>query len=111
MWSWFRKARMGISVVIHVTGPVVVITEPTSEGVEMAAIDDVKREITELKTVNASVKALLASLAERIRNAGTNEAELAAIAADLDSESNALAQAVTDNTPAAPEEPPPGNQV
>jgi hypothetical protein len=95
---------MPMQVVIHVTGPVVIITDPDSiEGAEtMAGLDDVKREVTELKTVNASVKALLANLAERIRNAGNNEAELAAIAADLDSEAGGLAAAVTANTPAEP---------
>lgn len=65
-----------------------------------AAMDRVKTEVSELKTVNAGVIALVSGLAQQIRDNATDEAALTAIADELDAESTALAAAVAVNTPA-----------
>lgn len=65
-----------------------------------AAMDRVKTEVSELKTVNAGVIALVSGLAQQIRDNATDEAALTAIADELDAESTALAAAVAANTPA-----------
>lgn len=82
----------------------------------MAPIDDLRREIAETKTVLGSVKVLLANLAQRLRDAlgrPNSDAEIAALAAELDAEQASLAQAITDNTVAEnePTPPAPGGEV
>lgn len=66
----------------------------------MSALDDLTREVAEAKTVNQSAVALLQGLKQRLDEAGTDQAKLEALSASLDAETNALAKAVTDNTPA-----------
>ena len=64
-------------------------------------------EVEELKGVKESVTTLLTRLTTAIKSAATLQ-EVKEIAAQIDSENKALAQAVLDNTPAEenPETPP-----
>lgn len=66
-------------------------------------LDNVRREVAETRTVWGSVKALLSSLADRLRNSAGNPAEVEAIAADLDTMQTEMAAAVVANTVAADE--------
>lgn len=73
------------------------------------ALNRIATEVEELRDVNESAIALIAGLAEEIRNANGNEERLNALADSLDSESNRLAAAVAANTeeqaPVEPEVP------
>lgn len=62
------------------------------------ALNRIAAEVEELRDVNESAIALIAGLAEEIRNANGNEERLNALADSLDSESNRLAAAVAANT-------------
>lgn len=79
------------------------------------ALENAKREVQETKTVWGSVKALLVSLAERLRSNAGNPAEVQAIADELDTMQAEMAAAVVANTVAAgaPGEsgPPPTGEV
>jgi hypothetical protein len=75
-----------------------------------AALDRLKAEIAENKTVTASVLALVSSVSDQLRELSAKvaagdaaEAEIAALADELDANTNALAGAVTQNTPVADE--------
>lgn len=81
-----------------------------------AALDRLKAEIAENKTVTDSVLALVQSvstqlreLSDKVKAGEASEAEIAALADELDANTNALAGAVTANTPAA-DEPAPTTQ-
>lgn len=70
------------------------------------AMNRIATEVEELRDVNESAIALIAGLAEEIRNARGDEDRLNALADSLDAESNRLAAAVSANTePEAPVEP------
>lgn len=70
------------------------------------AMNRIAAEVEELRDVNESAIALIAGLAEEIRNARGDEDRLNALADSLDAESNRLAAAVSANTePEAPVEP------
>lgn len=73
----------------------------------MSVIDDLRREVRETETVIGSAIALIGSLATRLRNAvaNGNMAEIEDLAADLDRQQNALANAVAAGTVAEDEEP------
>jgi hypothetical protein len=66
----------------------------------MAAIDDLKASVAKEDTVIASAVTLLNGLSAQIKAAGTDPAALAAVTADIDAQTNALAAAVSQNTPA-----------
>lgn len=70
-------------------------------GKEMAALDDLKREVEETKTVQASAVTLITEIAQKLRDAiaAGDPAALSALAADLDASATTLADAVTANTP------------
>ena len=68
----------------------------------MAALDDLKAQVAQNKTVIDSALALIAGIADRIAAAGTDPAALADLTAQLKSEDDALAAAVATNTPAPP---------
>lgn len=68
----------------------------------MSALDTLKAEVAEQKTVIASAVTLLAGLKAKLDAAGTDEAALAALSAELDTQTNALAAAILANTPADP---------
>lgn len=73
----------------------------------MPVLDDVTREVAENKSVMQSAAMLLASLAQMIRDAaGANiTPALAALATELDTNTNALAAAVAANTVAVTTQP------
>lgn len=67
-------------------------------------LDKLTQEVAENKTVMASAVTLLQGLKQRLDEAGTDATKLAELSAELDSNTNALAAAVTANTPAENEE-------
>lgn len=67
----------------------------------MAEFDDLKTQVANNKTVIASALALINGIADRITAAGTDKQALADLTASLKSDDDALAAAVTANTPAA----------
>jgi hypothetical protein len=68
----------------------------------MALIDDLEAKVASLTTVEDSAVALLGTLSQMLKDAGTDPARLSAVIATLDSDQTRLADAVTANTPAAP---------
>src|SRR5690349_13322732 len=72
-----------------------------SQGEAMSAqLDRLKQEVAESKTVTESAIAMIGNLAQQIRDLKDDPAALEALANDLDSQQQALAAAVTENTPA-----------
>ena len=72
--------------------------------------DNLAREVAEQVEVTASAIALIAGIAEELKEAGTDQAKLDELAATLDASQAAFAAAVAENTVAAPpvvEEPAP----
>lgn len=63
-------------------------------------LDKLTQEVAENKTVMESAVTLLNGLKTRLDEAGTDATKLAQLSADLDANTNALAAAVTANTPA-----------
>jgi hypothetical protein len=92
-----------------VVAQILALITAIDEKVRQMAIDftAIKTEITELKSVNAGVKALLADLKTRldallaIGDPAVVVAELQSLRDELDAETNALAAAAEANTPAA----------
>ena len=76
------------------------------QGAEMAAsLENVTREVAEIKTVAESAKALIVGLKSKLDEAIAqlpDQSALDALAADLDATANDLSAAVTANTPADP---------
>ena len=70
-----------------------------------AQLDKLTTEVAETKTVAASAVTLIEGLAQQIRDLKDDPIALEALAAELDSTTNALAAAVSANTP--PIDPPP----
>ncbi len=70
-----------------------------------AAVESVKNEVAELKTVGASTVALLGRLSQMIKENAEDPAALRAIADDLHAQRSVLADAVVANTPADSAEP------
>lgn len=68
-----------------------------------AALDRLTTEVAENTNVVASAKAMIAGLAQQIRDAKGDEDKLNALADQLDSSGNDLAGAVAENTVAANE--------
>ena len=63
-------------------------------------LETLTTEVGETKTVMASAVTLLQGLKAKLDAAGTDPAKLKALSDDLDSNTNALAEAITANTPA-----------
>lgn len=72
------------------------------EVAQMATLEDVRTKVAKVETVEQSAVVLLNELAQMVRDAADDPAEIQAIADRLESTSTALADAVTANTPAAP---------
>lgn len=74
-----------------------------TQRIIMAALDTLKTEVAETTTVMASAVALLQGLKAKLDEAiaSGDPAALAALSAELDTNTNALAAAITANTPAA----------
>lgn len=64
-------------------------------------ISDLTREVAETKTVQESAVVLLESIVAKLQAAEGDPAAIAAVVAELDASTNALAAAVSANTPAA----------
>lgn len=71
------------------------------EGEQMANLTRLQADVANLKTVSDSAVTLIKGLADEIRNAGTDQAALDALADSIEAQSSTLADAVTANTPAA----------
>lgn len=74
---------------------------------EMAAIDDIQADVTAEDTEIASVITLLNGLSAALANAGVDPTKLAALRADIQGRTQALAAAVVANTPAGTTPPSP----
>ena len=61
-------------------------------------ISGLEQEVTEATTVMQGAKALIDGFKARLADAGADPARLAQLQSDLDSNSNALAEAVAANT-------------
>jgi hypothetical protein len=68
---------------------------------QMAAIDDIMTDVTAEDTEIGSVITLLQGLTTALATAGVDPTKLAALRADIQSRTQALAAAVVANTPAA----------
>ncbi len=71
------------------------------QGAIMAELDDLTAQVAANKTVIDSALVLINGIADRIKAAGTDPAALKALTDSLKSEDDALAAAVTANTPPA----------
>ncbi len=72
------------------------------QGADMsAAVDRMRDEVAEIKTVVGSAKALLESISQQLRDLKDDPAAIEALADDLDAARAELASAVADNTPPA----------
>ena len=67
----------------------------------MSKLDELAGSVASATTVAASAVTLLQGLSQRIADAGADPVRLAALKADLDASTQALADAVVANTPAA----------
>jgi hypothetical protein len=95
------------NLIINIPSP----ESPTGGGVQgeilerletmSAELDNLTTEVTETGTVVDSAIALIAGLAQQIRDLADDPAALAALATELDAKTNALAAAVSENTPSA----------
>lgn len=74
----------------------------TNQGEVMADLSALQSEVSENGDAVASAVSLLGSLSQAIKDAGTDPEALAELTAQLDANTNALAEAVVANTPAAP---------
>lgn len=68
----------------------------------MAALDDLTAQVTENTTLEGSAIQLIQNIAAALAAAGTDPAKLAALQSQLKTSADALAAAITANTPAAP---------
>jgi len=68
----------------------------------MAALDDLTTQVGQNTTVEGSAVTLIQGLAAQIAAAGTDPAKLSALQTQLKTSADALAAAVTANTPAEP---------
>jgi ABC-type transporter Mla MlaB component len=76
----------------------------TTENQMSQALDDLTAEVTRVQTVDASVMTLLQGLTAKIQEliaAGNLDPQLQALHDNLKAQTDALAEAVTANTPAA----------
>lgn len=77
----------------------------TNQGVIMATLTDVQAAVTAEDTVIDSAIVLLQGLAAQVAALQPNQAAIDALAADIGGKTQALADAVAANTPAAPPAP------
>jgi len=66
----------------------------------MADLTKLEQEVSENKTVMQSAVTLLQGLKQKLDEAGTDAVKLKQLSDELDSNTNALAEAVSANTPA-----------
>lgn len=68
----------------------------------MTTLDELIAQVTKNVSAEASAVTLIKGLADEIAQAGGNPPKLAELTAQLKASADALAQAITANTPAAP---------
>jgi hypothetical protein len=73
----------------------------TEKGQVMSALSDLQAAVARNGDVEASAVALIQGIAQQLKDAAGDPAALAALSASLTSQADALAAAVTANTPAA----------
>jgi uncharacterized protein (UPF0264 family) len=74
-----------------------------AQGVAMSAeLDALTASVAKIKSADDSIIALVKGLADQLRANANDPAAINALAAELDAESAAVADAVAANTPAAP---------
>lgn len=103
------KLKLELDITIRFANPLSIKLEtaPADTGIHtkldkiMDEIEELTREVAETKTVMQSAAVLLKGLKDRLDAAGTDPVKLKQLREDLDTEGNALAKAITDNTPAA----------
>lgn len=66
----------------------------------MAKLEDLEREVSEMGSVVESAVAVIASIRDELKSAGTDQAKLDALAAKLDSDATKLANAIANGTDA-----------
>ena len=105
----FLHALQGIEQSLHI-----IATRPTSYPNDLLnliyestkamsqALDNLKKEVTETKGAVASILALVEGLAQQIRDNAEDPVALNAMADELDQQQQAIAAAVTANTPPTP---------
>lgn len=71
----------------------------------MSAMEDLKREVAESKTVMQSALTLIRGFKDQLAAAQADQASLQQLSQDLDAQANELAAAVAENTPADPNAP------
>lgn len=71
-------------------------------GKIMSALDDLTTQVAANTTVEGSAITLIQGLAAQLAAAGTDPTKLAALQSQLKTSADALAAAITANTPAAP---------
>jgi len=69
---------------------------------DMSNLEKLTAQVQKNTDVIASAKLAFSGLAQEIRDAGTNEAKLTALAATLDTDDAGLAAAIAAGTPGAP---------
>lgn len=67
-------------------------------------LTQITQEVSETNTVMGSAVVLLQQLKAKLDEAGTDPVKLAELSASLDQNTNALATAISENTPADPNE-------
>lgn len=72
------------------------------ERTEMADFSVLTSDVEKLTSVDESAVTLINGLAQQIKDAGTDPVKLKALTDKMETETDALAAAVTANTPAAP---------
>jgi hypothetical protein len=100
-----------IQIVLNVTVPdgaaetlVTLVTALLNKGtLIMADLTRLTQEVAENTTVIESAVTLIEGLAQQIRDNIADQAKLEELADQLDSEANALAAKIAENTPAPPE--------
>lgn len=78
------------------------------EKQNMALLDTLTADVATLTTVDQSAVTLINGLAAQIKAAGTDPVALKALTDQMETQSTALAAAVTANTPVTQNPPPPG---
>lgn len=104
MWINSAKWQSLFRELVLIRGELATISrnQRTNQEATMATLDDLTAQVAANKTITASALALINGIAARITAAGTDPAALAALTASLKDDDDALAAAVTANTPAAP---------
>ncbi len=92
-YSWMRSQEQKLDDLLTLVG-----------GLQVT-IDELKAKVDAEGTVIDSAITLLAGISQMLKDAGTDQAKLQALGAQIDAKKDELAASVTANTPAAPPTP------